>query len=466
MLPWARNALRGSKLRSSNADVHDMRGLYAQVDDNSTTLPMTPGWKSFDATRKRQSTRVPSIFQFIIVGAIASLFGAWVGRSTAYGRSYSSIKVLPVTLTSQETLSLLNSTAALPEAVARNLRLSYAECDVGFPLLWSGLEKTREHFYRRGIELRDIEEVEKQDATRVAIVNGQLYVKRFKGEWTKRSQAVLASLHQAVVTSPEPVPDVELFFRGTDNLDPGPHWGLNREDTDTSAEQMWLLPDFGFWSWPEPRVLGWQDARRKAKAMDARLSWSEKSDKLFWRGAFLAKIRENLRDAAAKHPWADIGEINWGAGAAGRISMEDHCKYKFLASVEGNSAYSGRLKYLALCRSVVVSHKMRWAQHFHGALDSDPTSPHQNIVILEGNDFDNLPQTMEGLVRDSKRAQLIADNSARTLRDRYLTPAAVNCYWRRAIAEYATTLRFKPSIGDGVDYESFMLVNEVHWEPH
>ena len=67
-------------------------------------------------------------------------------------------------------------------------------------------------------------------------------------------------------------------------------------------------------------------------------------------------------------------------------------------------ADSGRLKYLlqvreavgvvshtprltlncSQCRSVVVSHKMKWLQHFHTALDADPNSPDQNIVELQG----------------------------------------------------------------------------------
>ncbi|KAK4055283.1 hypothetical protein OIV83_000566 [Microbotryomycetes sp. JL201] len=369
-------------------------------------------------------------------------------------------------MSDREAFSILNSTDALPEGLARNLRLSYAECDAGFPLLWPELEKTREHFYRSGVTLKEIEQgSEKEDASRVAIVNGQLYIKRFKGEWTKRSQAILASLHQALMTAPEPIPDVEFWFRGTDNIPPGPHFGLNREDGKQS-EQTWLMPDFGFWSWPEPRVLGWQDARRRAKAIDARTTWAEKADKLFWRGAYLAKIREELRDVAAGHDYSDIGEINWGAGAQGRIAMDDHCKYRYLASAEGNSAYSGRLKYLALCHSVVISHKMQWTQHFHNALNSDPASPNQNIVILKDKGWKDLPQVMDELISDQARAQQIADNAVRTLRDRYLTPASVTCYWRRLLAEYATTMRFKASIGDGVDYESFMLVNEVHWEPH
>lgn len=56
----------------------------------------------------------------------------------------------------------------------------------------------------------------------------------------------------------------------------------------------------------------------------------------FWRGAFLAPLRDELRELAARFPWGDIGEINWGSGE-GRVAMEEHCSHKYLASVEGRS---------------------------------------------------------------------------------------------------------------------------------
>lgn len=66
-------------------------------------------------------------------------------------------------------------------------------------------------------------------------------VKRFHGEFTLRSQAILASLHEAVVTAPEPMPDVEFWWPGTDSVPTGPHFGLNRVDSNRDGDQMWLL---------------------------------------------------------------------------------------------------------------------------------------------------------------------------------------------------------------------------------
>ncbi|ORY69310.1 glycosyl transferase family 90-domain-containing protein [Leucosporidium creatinivorum] len=440
-----------------------------------------PGKSSWTASHRRR--------QWTLTGASAALLllGIAIGGASSSYLTYPASRSLSLLLTPNETRAALRSGEALPDSLAANKRLSEAECSLGFPRLWPALTATREHFSKNGITEKDLEEVEKEDGTRVAIIDGQLFVKRFHGEWTTRSQAILASLNEAVVTAPEPIADVEFWFRGSDTVAPGPHFGLNRIDSNQGDEQMWLLvsddlsfsscslrpvtdfwrllqPDFGFWSWPEPRVLGWAEARRKARLVDAATPWASKANKLFWRGALLAPLRDELRNLASGFPWGDVGEINWSNGE-GRVAIEDHCRHKYLASVEGRS-YSGRLKYLALCRSVIVSHKMRYTQSFHGALDGADGSPDQNIIILKENSWSGLPETMEALLADQNRAEFIAENAVRTLRGRYLTPAATSCYWRRALAEYASVQRFAPTRGEGVDYESFMLMGEIHWDPH
>ncbi|KAI5481532.1 hypothetical protein MNV49_004289 [Pseudohyphozyma bogoriensis] len=345
----------------------------------------------------------------------------------------------------------LSGTEHLPDAVATNLRLTHEECDAGFPLLWTEVKSTRDHFQNKGgIFKKDVDSAEKEDGTRVAIIDGRLYIKRWNPESTTRSQAVLHSLHQAISTSPEPMPDVEFWFRATDNLVYGAHFGLNKE----VGKQLWLL------------VKGWVDYRRKVMELDPKLTWAQKGDKLFWRGAFLSDFRRKLRDLIKNYAWNDVGEIDWGRGAAGRIEMEDHCKHKYLASIEGNSGYSGRLKHLLMCRSVTISHKMKWVQHFHSAFNSDDESPDQNIIEMQTpNSWSELPSIMDELIANPVKSQKIAANAIKTMRGRYLTPASITCYWRRVLAEYASLQQFTPTMGDGTDFESMILKGQVHWDP-
>merc|ERR1711939_797917 len=107
---------------------------------------------------------------------------------------------------------------------------------------------------------------------------------------------------------------------------------------------------------------------------------------------------------------------------------------------EGNS-YSGRLKYLQNCRSVIVSHPLDWIEHHHHLMRS--SGPDQNFVEVERS-FENLEETILWLQQYDGRANNIAQNSVQTFRERYLTPAAEACYWRKLIHGWAS----------------------VSWEPH
>lgn len=68
----------------------------------------------------------------------------------------------------------------------------------------------------------------------------------------------------------------------------------------------------------------------------------------------------------------------------------------------------------AYAQSVVVSHRMNFTQHFHSLLNSDPTSPHQNIVVLDTSGWTGIEQTMEDLRDDPVRTQRIAGNTRKT----------------------------------------------------
>lgn len=286
---------------------------------------------------------------------------------------------------------------------------------------------------------------------------------------------MIQAIHRAVVTSPELLPDIEFVISADDKLPPAPLWSFARDEPD---ELTWLMPDFGFWSWPETKVGSYSEVQRKAKAMEDTTEnptgrawkWGTKKDKLFWRGATMGlELREKLIDVTAGKPWADVESITWKDKTAVK-SMDEHCQYKYVAHTEGNS-YSGRLKYLQNCRSVIVVHKMNWMQHYTHLMVA--TGSKQNYVEVERN-FSNLETTIHWLRTNDKKAVEIANNNVKLFRERYLTPAANVCYWRRLIRGWAE-VSFTPSPWEvkdgmrkwrGLDVESWLLERRMDWDPY
>lgn len=216
----------------------------------------------------------------------------------------------------------------------------------------------------------------------------------------------------------------------------------------------------------------YSEVQRKAISKDKKVPWKYKIPKLVWRGAILGlPIRQRLIKATKDKDWADIKTVNWGKKESfekDRLSMDDHCEYKYLMHTEGTSN-SGRLKYLQNCRSVVVAHKLEWVQHHHHLMVS--SGPEQNFVEVDRS-YKDLEAKINDLKLQDGEAEAIADRSVKVFRERYLTPAAETCYWRKLIRGWAT-VSFQPEFYNSTDgswrglpVESFLLERRMKWTPY
>jgi hypothetical protein len=264
-----------------------------------------------------------------------------------------------------------------------------------------------------------------------------------------RGKATLHSLNRALsaYADRKTLPNIEFVFSTDDFFTPstgtpGPIWSYSKHATDNNT---WLIPDFGYWSWPEVSIGSYKEIRSRIEALDSTLEFKSKKKQLAWRGSVSTNptIRGALLDATRGKSWASIREINWSDPAdvqAIALPMEEYCRYMFLAHAEGRS-FSGRGKYLLNCNSVVISHELTWLEAHHGALIAE--GPDANYVRVS-SDWSDLERKVEHLIDNPGVAERVASNAARTFRDRYLTPAAESCYWRYLIREYGRASGFEP----------------------
>ena len=112
-------------------------------------------------------------------------------------------------------------------------------------------------------------------------------------------------------------------------------------------------------------------------------------------------------------------------------------------------SYSGRLKYLQNCDSVLMTHSRTWIEPHHHLLVS--SGPDQNFVEVQDN-FSDLEHAVLSLLADQAKAERIAKNGVATFRDRYLTPAAQACYLRALVRAWAD-VSFVPEewVADGAE---------------
>lgn len=376
----------------------------------------------------------------------------------------------------------------------RSHGLSQEQCEAAFPLLYNEID--RAVAYRRAIGKVSEEDVNaewrREGIVRAMIRDNQLYVIEARGVRKKhrnRALATLNSLHKAVIAYAGVLPDIEFTLTLADAAYVGDYanhttWSFARLPHE---ENLWLMPDFGFWGWPGKGTRSY--AEHQSVLDEEEPLFADKIPKLVWRGGLGnggSKFRKALIRQSEGHSWNDVQAVNWKDTEAqpNVLSMQEHCNYMFTAQTEGNT-YSGRLLLLLNCNSVTLTHRLRYIEHFTHLMQLD--GPEQNHIEVSRS-WEELPETMEYLLGHEgwlghsggnlAEAERIANNARTTFRERYLTSAAEACYWRALIRGWASVQGFEPErweeakIGEGmggkkprgVPFESYAIMEATEWE--
>lgn len=95
-------------------------------------------------------------------------------------------------------------------------QLTQGQCDVVYPGLFYEIERARVYYAARGgVTEAELDEAESVGQARVIIKNNRLYVKSYHEDRQQgtRTKAILASINEAIVTSREPIPDIEFVIQ-------------------------------------------------------------------------------------------------------------------------------------------------------------------------------------------------------------------------------------------------------------
>ncbi len=158
-----------------------------------------------------------------------------------------------------------------------------------------------------------------------------------------RALAILHSIQRAIVASPSAVPNVEFSVNVGDwPNDPDhkhPHWVLTRKSGDD--HDKWVMPDFGYWSWPAPFMGEYSKLRAEIAVNEG--AWAGKKPKAVWRGATTTNaLRSHLVNATRGKAWSDVQAIVWDKKATldeFGLTVPEHCDYQYVLHTEGWSPF-------------------------------------------------------------------------------------------------------------------------------
>jgi len=161
----------------------------------------------------------------------------------------------------------------------------------------------------------------------------------------KKAIAALYAIHRSIVSMPHrgATPNIEFVFTIEDMArDPSkPLWVLARR---TQDRNLWLMPDFGFWSWNVREIGPWTEVLSEVVRREEYEPWETKKKKLIWRGklAYAPKLRRALLDATKNKPWSAVSAIQWHDPHSMEVDFlgpVDQCGYLFIAHAEGMAPF-------------------------------------------------------------------------------------------------------------------------------
>ncbi|GAW17742.1 hypothetical protein ANO14919_072080 [Xylariales sp. No.14919] len=463
--------------------------------------------------------RNPSVRARRLWASLASLLLLYLGHLARSQRARNTFfrQSVPVSPSSSDVFQLLN--------------LNEQQCKAAFPDLTKDLDATV------ALGPFTLKQAQGTGPLQARVKDGQLYIihsedaDALSPELVQARQASLYQINRALITSPESLPDT-VFSLNVRDQPYGTAWSYSRPAYAASASAMppltraFLMPHFSFWSWPLPFIGSMSRAADAIARIEETIPFTQKDPRLVWRGsahfngAHNPTLRQGLLRVTDGAEWADVQalesyEMDEGGkghnarrpettkagnrdaaqhrGNATALMIEDFCRYKYVLYTDGVT-YSGRLPFLQMCGSVLLTPPPAWRQlttHLVrpvysrdllatststmtntqelGAKSKDIRSAWPASAAGDANavfvapDWSDLEATVSWLEAHPD----VAEGIARRQRDLfvgkgYTSPAMETCYWRALLRGWSKVVKLGEGWEhkDGVSWEEY----SIYWD--
>ena len=238
-----------------------------------------------------------------------------------------------------------------------------------------------------------------------------------------------------------------------------PHFLMSKRDT-IYERNKFLFPDFYI-------IDSWEDLINKIKKASINHHWESKEERVFWRGlttgdltsapysprynlasfdklprlsmVMLSKLYPNLIDAKFSYYIGDLDhpghqEFKTILDSLNVISYEyvneeEHLKYKYLASIDGNTSAWKRVPWIMASNSVLVKQETDTMQWFYPAI-----KPYTHYVPLKENLSDIFEQ-LEWMKNNDSKVKQISINAQNFVKNE-LMPKNIQAHAAITLNEY------------------------------
>ncbi|KAK6918397.1 Glycosyl transferase CAP10 domain [Dillenia turbinata] len=433
---------------------NSMHGVHALAVDGVHM------WKGFgkalnNFTKKGISTTIFVFFLLLLLGAF--LFNRCIDTtiftSTSLGKLISPISEdqeselsttrppenfeFPFNCTN---LSIINQTSLnKSKSTTEAKKLSPVTCPEYFRWIHEDLRP----WNHTGVSREMVEQAKDPAYVRILIVNGRVYVDKYRWVFQTRDVFTIWGLLQLLRLYPGQIPDVDFMFEMGDM--PAISKSAHPVANDSAPPVMFhycgddkthdiVFPDWSFWGWPEINIKPWNVLRYDLQDGNKRIKWKNREPFAYWKGnVYTGTIRRELRkcNISAKHDWkARIFEQDWG--------RESRRGYKIYA--EGNS-WSVSEKYILACDSMTLFLKLHFYDFFTRGL-----LPVKHYWPIKLKDMcSSIEYAVNWGNKHTKEAQKMGKEGAKFVQEK-VKMKYVYDYMYHLLNEYAKLLKYKPTV--------------------
>ncbi|XAR54072.1 Protein xylosyltransferase [Bertholletia excelsa] len=308
-----------------------------------------------------------------------------------------------------------------------------------------------------GITKEMVEKAEKIAHVRIVVVEGRVYVKKYKRAFQTRDVFTIWGILQLLRFYPGRLPDLDFMFECSDRPVIRKYRGENVTEkppvfhycgSDSTLDIA--FPDWSFWGWPELQIKPWNILKKKIREGNQKIKWEDREPYAFWKGnTRVSPVRKDLLkcNANAQQDWgARIFQLNWQHARNDKYKSTDlanQCTHRYKIYVEG-AAWSVSEKYILACDSMSLIITPHYYDFFTRSLI--PTVHYW--PINEKNKCRSIKFAVDWGNRQPQEAQKIGKAGSQFIQEE-LEMKNVYDYMFYLLSAYGKLLRYKPSVPEG-----------------
>ncbi|KAJ7962355.1 O-glucosyltransferase rumi-like [Quillaja saponaria] len=385
------------------------------------------------------TTGVLVIFLLFFVAGIC-LSSGWIDSSIFSGISYQK----PLRCTTGNQIQ----TCSRDYPAANINRPSNLICPSYFKWIHEDLKTWKE----TGITKEMVEKAKKTANFRLVILNGKVYVEKYRPSFQTRDKFTLWGILQLLRLYPGKLPDLELMFNCDDTpRGRGPKEGppaLFRYCADQGSKEI-VFPDWSFWGWVETNIKPWSQLLEEIVEGNKRTKWKDRVPFAYWRGNPDVGRKDLMacRGSNEKEWNTHLYVQDWGKETRTgfkQSNLAEQCTHRYKIYIEG-WAWSVSEKYILACDSMTLFLMPRYYDFFTRGM---VPLQHYWPIIRDNNQCASLKFAVEWGNNHTDLAQKIANTSSNFIREE-LKMDYVYDYMFHVLNEYSKLLRFKPTVPPG-----------------